>query len=87
MVSPDRFRPAEDDAPAQDAYVITPDNTQTELQDFRAIYVGVSGDITVYTLRERAVLFKNVPAGSVLPVSGKRVNATGTTAQFLVGLI
>jgi hypothetical protein len=87
MVEIDRFRPAEDDSPAQDGYAITLSDSQNEQQPFRALYVGVSGDVVVFSIRERSTLYKNVPAGTVLPVAGKRVNLTGTTATFLVGLV
>lgn len=49
----------------------------------RGIYVGVGGDIVVYT-GTSTTTFKNVPTGFILPVKATRVNATGTTASNLV---
>lgn len=71
-------------APADDAVVITPSDTV----DFtkgpcRAIYVGVTGDITLVTLAGNAVLHSNVSAGP-FPIRASRVNATGTTATNMV---
>lgn len=46
----------------------------------RALYVGVAGDVTVILSRDTvAVLFKAVPAGTILPVRARRVLDTGTT--------
>lgn len=55
---------------------------------FDALYSGgtVVGDITVQTLQGDSLLFADVTPGQVLPVSGRKVNSTGTTATDLVGL-
>ena len=52
----------------------------------RALYVGVTGDVTALNENGEAVLFSSVPAGAVLPIATARVNATGTTATNLVAL-
>lgn len=52
----------------------------------RSLYVGVTGDVVAINENNVAVTFKAVPAGAVLPVATKRVNATGTTATDLVAL-
>lgn len=65
---------------------ITPSN----LTDFpsltRGIYVASEGDISVVRYDGTVVTFSNVAAGSVLPVSARRVNASGTTASGLCAL-
>jgi hypothetical protein len=51
------------------------------------LFVGGAGDVSAILAKEiSAVIFKNVPAGAVLPVSVKRVEATLTTATDIVGL-
>lgn len=56
----------------------------------RGIYVGATGDVVCVpktrTGEGAAVLFKSVPAGTVLPISATRVNSTNTTATLLVAL-
>lgn len=54
---------------------------------FRAIYVGVGGDVALMPAGSTtAVTFKNVPTGTLLPVQPIKVMATNTTATNLVGL-
>lgn len=66
------------------AVAITPSDTLANA--FSAIYVGVTGDITLTPAGQTtAVLFKAVPVG-ILPVACSAIAATGTTASQLVGL-
>lgn len=52
---------------------------------FRAIYVGGTGDVAVkHTEGGSAVTYPSVPAGTILPVSGVRVMSTNTTATNMV---
>ncbi|PAP93999.1 spike base protein, RCAP_Rcc01079 family [Mesorhizobium wenxiniae] len=53
---------------------------------FDAVYVGVTGNVAVRTVRGSTVTFVGVPAGSILPVKCDRVMSTNTTATSLVGL-
>lgn len=53
--------------------------------DFNALYVGVVGDIVV-TVGGVDLTFVAVPAGTILPVRGTKVKATGTTASSIVWL-
>jgi hypothetical protein len=74
-------------SPASYARSITPTDGVALAQETRGIYVGVTGDLTVILTGDTvAVTFKAVPAGSLLPIAVKQVNATGTTASSLVGL-
>ena len=61
------------------------------------LYVGTAGDVNVimtskfgpngeYPIILEAVKFKNVPAGSILPVIVDFVLATGTTASDFIAL-
>ncbi|WP_395752496.1 hypothetical protein [Prosthecobacter sp.] len=52
----------------------------------RALYVGGAGDVTAVNENGAAVTFAAVPAGCVLPIVTRRVNATGTTATNIVAL-
>jgi len=68
-------------------FAITPSDTVSFSQGkCRGIYVGVGGDIAAVNSEGGPVLFKNVPAGIVLPVIATRVNSTNTTATNLVAL-
>lgn len=75
------------DHPAYNAEVVTPDNT-TELTNVsRALYVGVGGDVSVQmAVTGTAIVFKNVPTGTILPIRIRRVNSTATTATNMVSL-
>jgi len=70
---------------AQMAAAITPNDVSNQVPPFRAIYVGVGGDINLTCADSNTVLFSAVAAG-IFPVGGVRVNATGTTASKLVVL-
>lgn len=73
------------DSPYRHAAAITPDDSTELTKVTRAIYVGVTGDVTLLTAEGEAVLFKAAPVG-VLRVRARRVNATATTATNLVAL-
>jgi hypothetical protein len=74
--------------PANGAAVITPSDTADLPVYARAIYVGVTGHITVdMTDSGTNITFLSVPQGTILPVQVKRVYLTGTTATDLVALL
>ena len=92
MPKPDEFNGTSRgfESPALNAFDISPNN-DVDLAEFcRAIYIGVGGtgkDLKVTLWEDTvAVTFKDVPQGQVLPIAAKRVHATGTTAQNLIGL-
>jgi hypothetical protein len=71
------------------AFAITP--SDAEPVNFTALYVGVGGDVALLPLDQNAltgtaVTFRNAPSGSVLPIQGRKVLATGTTAASILGL-
>lgn len=74
------------DSPASGHYDITPDDTTNFTTAFRAVYIGVGGNVVVVSLDGTAVTYVGVPSGSILPVRGIRINSTLTTATSLVGL-
>lgn len=51
----------------------------------RAIYVGVGGDVAA-VVNGVAVVYKNVPTGTTLPIRATRINNTNTTATNMVAL-
>lgn len=56
---------------------------------FQAIYVGGAGDVAISPSESDsgdAVTFTAVPAGAILPVRGRRVMSTNTTATAIVWL-
>jgi hypothetical protein len=75
------------EAPADNAAAVTPDD-DTDLSDFaRALYVGTAGDVAVnLATTGSAIVFKNVAAGTVLPIRVARVLDTSTTADDIVAI-
>jgi hypothetical protein len=69
----------------EDGVQITPSDSADN--SYRTVYVGVTGDVTVVTPKGTSLLFKAVPAGTLIPCKTSKVMATGTTATQLVGLI
>jgi hypothetical protein len=70
--------------PASGAAAVTPSDT-TEL-NCRALYIGGTGNVLVHMPnRSGPVTFSNVLAGTVLPVSVRRV-LVATTATDIVAL-
>lgn len=75
------------DAPAVGGVAVTPSDTVAVVGGpFRALYVGATGNVAVLMLSGVVLTYVAVPTGSILPVSGSRVNATGTTATSIVAL-
>lgn len=75
------------DSPAFDAAAVAPHDANDLAFTARALYVGTGGDVVAILKGDAAsVTFKNVPAGTVLPVCARRVLATGTTASNILAL-
>ena len=66
-------------------FSITPNDSVDLTRPVRAVYIGVSGDLVVDTLNGDTLTFVSVPVG-IFPVQVKRVYATNTTADSLIGL-
>lgn len=64
---------------------VTPSDSTT-LATYRSLYVGTGGNVTILNKTGQTVLFTNVGPGSILPVLGTKVLATGTTASNIVAL-
>ena len=73
---------------ARQAVEVTPSDGTDLAQYAKALYIGVSGDLTIIPLEaedDTGVLFKDHPAG-YMPVMVRRVLATGTSATNIVAL-
>lgn len=71
-------------APAKYAVGVTPDVYLPATS--RALYIGVSGNLSVKMSGDGSdVIFPNVPVG-ILPVEVTRVNSAGTTASGIVSM-
>lgn len=84
----DKFdRPGDLNSPAYYGAAVTPsDSTDMNIVS-RALYVGGAGNLSVVMAGDGAtVVFTAVPAGTVLPISVMRVNATGTTATNVTAI-
>lgn len=73
--------------PIVGAFSISPDDSLDLAQVTRALYIGVTGDLSVVMKSGEAVTLVNVQAGTMLPFRLQRINQTGTSAQDLVGLV
>ncbi|PDV89931.1 hypothetical protein CO652_00460 [Rhizobium sp. H4] len=72
-------------APASRAAAVTPNDTA--IVGARALYIGTAGDVAIAPRRDMdAVIFKNVSAGTILPVHAAIVALTGTTASNIIAL-
>ena len=74
------------DGPAENFFAVTPSDSADLPFLVRSLYVGGGGDISVLNKDGQTVVFRSVPAGTVLPIRTGRVRASGTTATLLVGL-
>lgn len=70
-----------------DGFASTPDNTMELAEITRAIFVGTAGDVAIVLASNTELLFKNVGAGSILPIRAHFIKATGTSAGNLLGLV
>lgn len=67
---------------------ITPNDSADLDLYVRGIYVGTGGDLKVLAVSdEDPVTLVGVPGGTYIPMRVKRVYATGTDAEDLVGMV
>lgn len=88
----DRFGAYSDtvSSPGTRATVIVP-NDNADLTDVpKGIYVGVGGDITMIGVgapdSATGILWKNVPAGALIPFRPRRILTAGTTASSMLAV-
>ena len=83
MPSPFRTR-LDETAPFESAKAVTKSDTVDVPGGMcRALYVGVTGDVTVITASGDIATFVAVPAGFILPGYVTRVKLGGTSASIL----
>jgi type 1 fimbria pilin len=74
-------------APSTYALAVTPHDVNALTDIPKALYVGSAGNITMRGLNGAAdQVWKNVPAGAILPFRARYVRATGTTAADILAL-
>ena len=71
--------------PAYDMAAVTASNT-ANINPTRGVYIGGAGDLKVDTAGGTTITLSATAAGSILPISVKRIYATGTTATNIVAL-
>lgn len=72
--------------PAVRGAVITPSDSSSNA--YRGIYLGVSGDVNILLEGDTVpLIFKNMVAGVIHPISTKRIYATSTTATNIIGVL
>lgn len=71
-------------APGRNAVGVTEHDT-TELDPYpRALYIGGAGNLVVDMIGGQLnVAFNNVPAGTTLPISVKRIKAASTVSDIV----
>lgn len=76
--------------PARKSIAVAPSDTQDLADVPTSLYVGNGGDITMIGIDAPSgapgVLWKNVPAGMILPFRARRILAAGTTAANILAL-
>lgn len=68
------------------AAAVTPHDSTNQAVPFRALWIGVGGNVVVVFGDGTTATFVGVPAGSMLPVGGVRVNNTNTTASSILAI-
>ncbi len=74
-------------APAEDAFAVTPHDTNALAKTTRGLYIGGAGQVTVIMKSGNTVPFPNCPAGFILPARVTHVKSTGTTATNIVAMV
>lgn len=74
-------------APARRALAVTPHDANALTDIPKALYVGTAGHIAMRGVDGSAdQLWKNVPAGTLIPFRAQYVRAAGTTAADILAL-
>ena len=90
---PDQFEHYADSvaAPSRRVAALAPSDTADLPDTPKGLYVGTGGDIALIPADAAAdapaVVFRNLPSGSLLPVRSRHVLATGTIAADMLALL
>jgi hypothetical protein len=79
-------RPDSVEAPARNAFAITPHQTQAVSPLPKAVLVGAAGNVVLRAIDSSVDVTIAVVAGQILPIRAQFIRAAGTTATGLVGL-
>lgn len=75
-------------SPARKLVAVTPNDANELTYWARALWIGGAGNVAVIAQDDTAaVTISGVPAGTLLPISAKKVMATNTTATLIVAII
>lgn len=72
--------------PSRKYAAVTAHDSTNLVMPCRGIFVGGAGNIVAVMLDDTTCTFTGVPAGTILPIVAKRINATNTTATNMVAL-
>ena len=74
-------------SPSRRALAVAPHDTNALTDIPKALYVGTAGNITMRGVDSSTdQVWKNVPAGALLPFRAQYLRATGTTATDILAL-
>ncbi|MZH02499.1 MAG: hypothetical protein F3745_03625 [Nitrospinae bacterium] len=74
-------------SPARNGFSVVPDDGTDLPVNCRSLFIGGEGDLSAILVGDSSsIIFKNIPQGTILPVSVKRVLSSLTTATEIVGL-
>ncbi|SEN60055.1 hypothetical protein SAMN05192583_3117 [Sphingomonas gellani] len=72
-------------APSRSVLTVVPSDTTALSRLPKALYVGTGGHVTLRCADDGAdVVFRNVPAGTIIRARARYVRATGTTAADIL---
>lgn len=72
---------------AKKSLTVTPSDSTDLPERARAIYVGVTGNVSIVDPYGNTAVYFAVPAGFQINAEVDRINATGTTATNLIAMI
>lgn len=84
----DKFKSYSSDleSPGLEHYDITPHDINDEKLAFRSLYIGTGGNVALVSMSGVVKVYKNCANGSIIPMRGRRINVTGTTAADMIGM-
>lgn len=77
----------DDNLCSKNGAAVTPHDSNDLAVYARALYIGTGGGLKVITVGGSTLDFANLPSGFILPVSCKRVHATGQTGTIAANIV
>lgn len=75
------------DGPADRQFLVVPSDIDDLPGLTRGVYVGITGNVHIGDRFGNEVVWKNVQAGSIIPIRAHKILSSGTTADNIVGLV